>query len=149
MSITYYTKEGKFEANGRFEIPYYKLHRENGPAITYSDGLAVWCINGKRHRTNGPAVICNNGDKEWWQYGKLHRKNGPACIDSKIGLVGWYINGKRHRLNGPAVEFSNRINIWYVNDKKLNTKKVETWIKSNNINLKTKQHQVLFMVMFG
>jgi len=99
--ITYYTKEGKFEANKGY-IPYSKLHRVDGPAIEYSNDTKEWHQNGKCHRTDGPAVIWGNGDEEWW-----------------------------------------------VNDKKLNTKKVETWINNNNINLKTKKHQVLFMVRFG
>ena len=98
--ITYYTKEGKFEAIGYFEIPYKNLHR-----------------------LGGPAVERKNHSKEWWVNNKLHRLDGPAYI-------------------------SNRVNIWYINDKKLNTKEVETWINNNNINLKTKQHQVLFMVKF-
>ena len=36
-----------------------KLHREDGPAIEYSDGTRAWWSNGLRHRDDGPAIrIC-------------------------------------------------------------------------------------------
>ena len=47
-----------------------------------------------RHREDGPAVEYTNGHKSWYIDGKLHREDGPAveCVDgSKV----WYINGKR------------------------------------------------------
>lgn len=42
-----------------------KVHKEDGPAVIYSDGDTEWYINGKLHRTDGPAVLCSNGYKEW------------------------------------------------------------------------------------
>jgi len=145
--IIYYTKEGRFKVHGRFKIPYYKLHRENGPAVTYSNRLAVWYINGKRHREDGPAVSWY-GDKKWYVNGKLHRADGPAAIYQN-GRKEWWQNGKLHRIDGAAVEFNNGYKYWYINDKELNAEEVETWIKNNNINLKTKKHQALFMLKFG
>ena len=47
-----------------------KLHREDGPAIEYSDGGKEWYLNGKRHREDGPAIEWYYGDKEWWINGK-------------------------------------------------------------------------------
>lgn len=51
-----------------------KLHRTDGPAVIWVDGLNEWCeewwLNGKRHRTDGPAVIWFDGLKEWWVNGK-------------------------------------------------------------------------------
>jgi len=123
--ITYYTKEGKFEAIGYFEISYKNLHREDGPAV-------IW----------------DNGDKEWYKEGKLHRVKGPA-IKRKNYSKEWYVNGKRHRLDGPAYIMNNGYTIWYVNGEKLSAKEVKTWIIQNNINLKTKEHQTLFMLRFG
>ena len=32
------------------------LHREDGPAIEYTDGSKEWCINNLFHRIDGPAV---------------------------------------------------------------------------------------------
>ena len=43
-----------------------KLHREDGPAIEYSDGDKHWFLNGKRHRTDGPAIEYYNGTKYWY-----------------------------------------------------------------------------------
>jgi hypothetical protein len=42
-----------------------KLHREDGPAIEWSDGYKAWYLNGNRHREDGPAVEYTNGDKVW------------------------------------------------------------------------------------
>jgi len=54
-----------------------------------------------------------------------------------------------HRLDGPAVIYSKKRKEYWINDKELDTQDVEDWIKENNINLKTKAHQALFMLMFG
>ncbi len=43
-----------------------QLHRENGPAIKYTDGAKPWYQNGIRHRLDGPALINSNGDKSWF-----------------------------------------------------------------------------------
>ena len=45
-------------------------HREDGPAVEYSNGNKYWWINGKRHREDGPAIECSDGDKEWYYHGK-------------------------------------------------------------------------------
>ena len=123
--ITYYTKEGKFESKRSRPIPYSKLHRVDGPAIEWSNGRKAWYINGKLHREDGPAVEWKNVHKEWYVNGKLHRLDGPAVI--------WY-DGEEE---------------WWVNGEILNTIEVKAWIKDNNIDLKTKQHQSLFMLKFG
>ena len=123
--ITYHTKEGKFKSRAYTLIPFFELHKEDGPAVVDIEGFKEWWINGVRHRLNGPAIIHKNGTKEW------------------------FINGKKHRLDGPAVEYKDGYKYWYINGKMLNTNEVEPWIKNNNINLKTKQHQALFMLKFG
>jgi len=79
----------------------------------------------KKHRLDGPAYINNDGEKEWWK------------------------NGKRHRIDGPAVIGQNGSKRWYINGACIHKRKVEPWIKENNIDLKTKQHQALFMLKFG
>ena len=145
--ITYYTKEGKFKVHIGY-ISYGKLHKLNGPAIIFSSGTKKWYVNGKLHRLNGPAIEWISGRKEWYENGERHRLDGPAII-KRNGHEQWWINGKRHRIDGPAIEWKNGFKRWYINDKRLDTNEVESWIKSNNINLKTKQHQALFMVRFG
>jgi len=147
-----------------------KRHRENGPAITWANGSEEWRVNGKLHREDGPAYISVDF-KSWWKNGKRHREDGPACTDNRIGFIGRYINGVKHRIGGPAIKYLNGTKEWcingklhrldgpavikkyghkeyWINGKKLNKKEVETWIKNNNINLRTKQHQTLFMVKF-
>ena len=69
-------------------------HRENGPAIEYSNGDRVWYQNGQLHRIDGPAIEGMSRHKEWWQNGQLHRTDGPAVV-FEDGDNYWYINGKR------------------------------------------------------
>jgi len=71
------------------------LHRDDGPAIEWSDGDKSWFFDGKRHRLDGPAV---------------HRLNG-----TKI----WYVDGKRHRLDGPAIEWADGTKEWFVEHERL------------------------------
>jgi len=55
--------------NKSWELPNGKFHREDGPAVEYSNGSKQWWLNGLRHRENGPAVELSSG-KEWWLNGK-------------------------------------------------------------------------------
>ena len=79
-----------------------ELHRENGPAVEYTDGRKEWFLDGKRHREDGPAIEKEDGSKEWYLNGELHREDGPA-VEYADGQKEWYLNGKRHREDGPAV----------------------------------------------
>ena len=64
-----------------------------------------WYKNGMLHRDNGLAVEWRNGIKHWCKNGKLHRDDGPAIETVIAGDHNcWYKNGKLHRDNGPAVE---------------------------------------------
>jgi len=79
-----------------------KLHRENGPAVIYSDGTQEWHLNDKLHREDGPAVedlrcfapanIYPNGEQHWYLNGDLHRDDGPAIIYADGSQV-WYRRG--------------------------------------------------------
>ena len=46
-----------------------ELHREDGPAVIWTDGTYAWFQNGLRHRINGPAVVWTDGTKWWYLYG--------------------------------------------------------------------------------
>ena len=48
-----------------------QLHRDDGPAVEYADGLKVWYQNGLRHRTDGPAIEWNDGRKWWYINGRM------------------------------------------------------------------------------
>lgn len=56
------------------------LHREDGPAITWVDGVIEYWIEGQLHRENGPAIIWHNNTVEYYIKGKRHREDGPAII---------------------------------------------------------------------
>jgi len=52
----------------------YLVHREDGPAVEWEDGLKAWWLNGERHRKDGPAIEYSNGDKEYWLNGEYYSK---------------------------------------------------------------------------
>lgn len=71
-----------------------RLHRVDGPAVTYKDGSCSWWLHGKRHREGGPAIEeLKVGVCAYYFEGKLHREDGPAIIDSK-GKE-WFLHGVR------------------------------------------------------
>lgn len=56
---------------------YYKdgsLHREDGPAREFANGIKEWIkewwIGGLLHRIDGPAIEYADGTKQWWIDGK-------------------------------------------------------------------------------
>ncbi len=46
------------------------LHKEDGPAIEYSDRDKEWFLNGLRHREDGPVIEYGDKDKFWFYHGK-------------------------------------------------------------------------------
>ena len=70
----------------------YQLHREDGPAMEFSNGAKHWYQNGQLHRKDGPAVEFYKGNKSWYKNGQLHREDGPA-IEHTDGDKFWYLNG--------------------------------------------------------
>lgn len=47
-----------------------KIHRDDGPAIVYTDGRFSYWLRGKRHREDGPAEISYNGKEYYYLNGK-------------------------------------------------------------------------------
>ena len=84
---------------------YGNLHRINGPAIIYQNGIIEYYQNGEFHREDGPARFRHHeeGFSEWYQNGELHRDNGPARYDMQGIKKEWYRKGKKHRIDGPAL----------------------------------------------
>jgi hypothetical protein len=105
--IVYDRERGKLEFSGAEwlsnEAPI-ALHREDGPAAEFTDGL-----------------------KEWWLNGKLHRVDGPAIEADKFKK--WYVNGKLHRVDGPAQEYSNGDRRWWIDDQRLYKKDFDQTIQ--------------------
>jgi hypothetical protein len=83
-----------------------------------TNGTKSWYLNGKRHREDGPAIEYSDGYKAWYLDNKLHREDGPA-IEWSDGGKEWLLNGKFHREDGPAVEYSNGDKYWYLDGKRL------------------------------
>ncbi len=61
---------------------------------TDPDGTQHWCKDGNLHRDDGPAVIYSNGNQYWYKNDQLHREDGPAIIYPD-GTHKWYLNGKQ------------------------------------------------------
>jgi hypothetical protein len=100
---------------------YGQRHREDGPAIEWSDGHKEWYRNGQLHREDGPAVEWADGTKYWYRNNQCHREDSPA-IELPSGNKEWYRNGQLHREDGPAIEWSDGTKFWYLDGKKLTEK---------------------------
>jgi DNA-directed RNA polymerase subunit RPC12/RpoP len=87
------------------------LHRKDGPAATYADGVKHWRSNGKLHRLDGPAIEDADGSKLWYRHGKQHREDGPA-VERANGGKEWWVRGLLHREDGPAIEPTNGRKTW-------------------------------------
>ena len=94
----------------------------------YANGDKFWFLHGKHHREDGPAIEWSDGAKEWYLNGKLHREDGPA-IEYSNGDKHWYLNGKHHREDGPAIEGTNGAKFWYLNGKHLTEKQFNKKMK--------------------
>ena len=90
-------KNGKI-VDGYGTVRWYKdgnLHRDEGPAIEWTNGTKEWLVNGKLHREDGPAVEYPAGTELWYQQGKIHNEDGPAVV-RKGGSKEWWMNGKKY-----------------------------------------------------
>jgi len=98
-------------------------HREDGPAIEYSDGSNAWYINNKLHREDGPAVEHDNGYKVWYLNNKYLTEeqwkkelDKPKCeIDSYGNKLWKNKKGQYHREDGPAIESTDGYKQWVIN----------------------------------
>ena len=100
-------------------------HRLDGPACTWPDGTEYWYKNDQWHREGGPArtmPVGSSKDLEYWNSGKVHRIDGPAIIKAS-GDKYWYIDGKMHNENGPAVKRTDGSKEYWLNGNELKDKK--------------------------
>lgn len=97
------------------------LHKEDGPAVIWSDGSKEYFINGFLHNENGPAIVEYNKNfirNQWYLDGVIHREDGPAVehLNSNgTSYQEYYRNGKLHREDGPAVIHPSGTLLWYNN----------------------------------
>ena len=61
-----------------------KIHREDGPAITWNDGGQFWYKEDKLHREYGPAVIWANGTEFWYKEGKPYTPSAHELMVWKM-----------------------------------------------------------------
>lgn len=73
--------------------------------IVRPDRVEYW-LNGKLHREDGPAIEWSDGSKFWYVNGLCHSDNTFAVEDPYGGKY-WYFKGMRHRLDGPANKYSS------------------------------------------
>lgn len=74
-------------------------------------GTKTWWLNGEYHREDGPAIEYTNGDKYWFLNDKRHREDGPA-VELADGSKFWFLNGKELT----ETEFENYLFIKWVKD---------------------------------
>jgi hypothetical protein len=89
----------------------------------------IWYnARGNIHREDGPAIEYSNGDKSWFINGKLHREDGPAYVSDFTKK--WYINNELHRLDGPAVEYNGiDTKYWYYHNIQIPCKSNEEFLR--------------------
>jgi hypothetical protein len=69
----------------RWRLPDSSLHREDGPAIEFSNGKKSWRVNGRRHRTDGPALEYPDGNAQWWLHDRHYTFD--EWLDRTTGLT--------------------------------------------------------------
>lgn len=74
------------------------IHREDGPAVEWTDGSNWWYINGNVHREDGPAIEDVNGEKIWYINGQElteeefnNRNNKELTVNEIEQLLGYKI----------------------------------------------------------
>ena len=93
----------KVEVDDKRNIRWYKWdtnqrHREDGPAVEYTDGSKFWYLNGKRHRKDGPACEWADGSKEWYLNGEELTEQEFHARQSDCNSKVVEIDGKKYRL---------------------------------------------------
>ena len=51
-----------------------QYHREDGPAIEYSNGTRIWFKNGLKHREDGPAIVWEDWTHRYYLNGICYTK---------------------------------------------------------------------------
>src|ERR1700691_2235897 len=116
--------------------------------IEYPSGTIMYYLNGLWHREDGPAIIYSDDTLEYYLNGKYHREDGPAVIWDD-GTKYYYLNDKLHREDGPAIIRKDGRKEWFLNDNNI-TEEVNDWVKENNIpKVWTNSHKILFKLTFG
>jgi hypothetical protein len=76
-------------------------------------GTKLHYLNGKLHREDGPAVEWSNGSKEWYLNGKIHKEDGPA-IEASNGFKYYYLNNIEYSEQNYWKELKRRKSLSYI-----------------------------------
>ena len=90
-------------------------------------GTIRYFRDGLLHREDGPAVKYSDDDQEWWSNGIRHRIDGPALSYKKHGIYQWYIKGLLHNEDGPAIIHSPGFKSYYLNNKRISEREFIKW----------------------
>ncbi len=69
-AIVYYDDGSREVITGVSSVSTKNIHREDGPALSWSNGTKTWLQHGMHHRMDGPAVITSTGEQRWAIWGK-------------------------------------------------------------------------------
>ena len=59
------------------------------------EGNKHWYLDGKHHREDGPAIEWTDGGKFWMFHNKIHREDGPA-VEYANGTIEYWLNDERY-----------------------------------------------------
>lgn len=86
--VAYYENGTRGLHRGVYSIGTKRIHREDGPALSWSNGTKVWMHYGKHHRMDGPSVITHKGEQRWEIWGQLVTKEvNEWLVDNGIDSV--------------------------------------------------------------
>jgi hypothetical protein len=84
----------RYQIDESLTIRYYDsdglLHREDGPAVQYADGGAMWLIHGQCNRLDGPAIENASGYKAWFYYDRRIRCNSQVEFERLLKLKAFW-----------------------------------------------------------
>ena len=67
-----------------------KFHREDGPAVEWSNGNKSWYINGELHREDGPAIERGDDHHDWYYNGKFINCSSQQEFEKYIKLKAFW-----------------------------------------------------------
>ena len=73
---------------------YIKIHVFGFCEPRHKEDKVFYNDKNQYHRDDGPAIEYSNGNKYWYQQGQLHREDGPA-VESADGTQQWWFKGKQ------------------------------------------------------
>jgi hypothetical protein len=74
----------------RWFIEGHKLHREDGPAVEYTDGTKMWLIDDNFHREDGPAIDRATYPQWWYQGHRLENVHSQEEFERWLRLKAFW-----------------------------------------------------------